>query len=353
MPIAELRAAADLPALVGRHTSTELQAVRYDSTYRGVCPLHAGASNPTSFHVFQGDGGWMAKCYACGFVGDAFAFLAARWGCTYGEAVRRWKEDEGRHDYAPAPMRPAPIKPQVLPPRQALAARYHEQLHRRTSLGITAWDWWKGQGLGPQTIERFNLGYAPECPTAPDTDSFTIPVGYRDRLMNIRHRLARPPVKRTPLGPKDTGKYRAQRAGLGAQLFNADSLDVSGGDDVLIVGGEKKVMVLCDRGVEQALMPVVCSTGGEASWRRGFDSALVSEWYDMLADFRRVFVLFDNEPAMRPVAEATARVFGRRGYTAWVPGKVDDYIIARPETGLAGLIQALANARPVLAGVYR
>jgi len=340
-PIAELRARADLPSLIARHTSSEPRTVRFDSTFRCVCPLHAGADNPTSFHLLHVEGSWLGKCYSCGFIGDAFSFLAQLWGCSYGEAVRRWKQDEGtQYDRARPLQRPAPAP--TLPPKVQVAQRYARNLGCRTSLGMTGWEWWQSQGIGLNTISRFGLGYAPECPSAPGSDSFTIPVAYRGDLFNIRHRLARPPCK----NGKETGKYRGQKRGLGSQLFNADSLDVSRADDVLIVGGEKKVMVLADRGMEN-LMPVVSSTGGESSWQRGLDSALVEHWYDMLLDFRRVFVLFDNESAMRPVAERTARVFGRRGRVVWVPGKVDDYVMAGDE-GLVFLMQALSNAQPVM-----
>lgn len=334
----ELRSQADLVSTVERHTT--LNPVSFDHSWRGICPLHAGATNPTSFHIFPG--GTHFRCYGCGAEGDVFAFIAALHGLTYAGAIRHWRLDSvqqlGRG--APLPSRRPPPRQAALPPRQAEALRYHEQLHQRSSLGVTGWDWWKQQGLSAPTISRFQVGYARQCPTLPDTDSFTLPIAYRGELFNIRHRLAQPVANAH-------GKYRPQRKGLGAHLFNADSLDVARPDDVLIVGGEKKAMVLVDLGIE-SIMPVVSSTGGESSWTRGVDgSELVSRWYDMLLEFRRVFVLFDHEPAMIPVAQRTARIFGRRGRVLWTPGKVDDYVLGRTE-GLSNLMGLLANATPVM-----
>lgn len=344
----DYRRQADLPTQAGRYT--DLRLVRHDSTWRGVCPLHHGATNPTSFHVFTGDDGSdRYVCYSCGAGGDVFAFLGEIWGMSYQDALEEWRRSEGRGRVAQAPQRARPARPQieVLPPRQRIVANYHDLLGQQTSIVITeevtpgmratrpltAHEWWARRGLSPQTIERFQLGYAPVCPTQKSTDSFAIPITYRDQVLNIRHRVANAP---------DGNKYRPQKAGLGAHLFNADGLDIAG-DDALIVEGEIKAMALIELGVE-SLMPVVSSTAGIRSWLGGHGD----DWYAHLHGFRRVFVLFDNEPDAWAVAQRTARIFGRRGRVVRTPGKPDDWVLASPEERLAFLINALGGAQPVI-----
>jgi hypothetical protein len=210
---------------------------------------------------------------------------------------------------------------------------------------MTGKQWWMQRGLDANTISRFQLGYAPRCPTyvvdkdgqTYHSDSFVIPVVYRGEVQTIRHRVA------SPLDPKD--KYRPEYKGLGAHLFNADSLDVAGGGDVLIVEGEAKAMALIALGIE-SIMPVVSSTAGVASWLK----AKGQDWYRMLYEFDRVFVLFDNERKQADVVEQTARLFGRRGYIVRTPGKVDDWLRRDSDAGtrLSWLLEALSGAQRVL-----
>ncbi|MEI8166843.1 MAG: CHC2 zinc finger domain-containing protein [Chloroflexales bacterium] len=332
----DYRRHADLVAIASRYT--DLSAVRHDETHRGVCPLHHGATNPTSFHVYTGDTCQRFACYSCGAEGDVFAFLAAKTGMSYADALAEWKRS-GDHMLLlrgdPVPLRPARPKIEVLPPRQQIVEQYRALLHQTSSLNVRAYDWWKARGLSAATIDRFRLGYAPVCPTLPQTDSFSIPVLYRDTVLNIRHRLANPPANKG-------NKYRPQKAGLGVHLFNADALEIVGADSVLIVEGEIKAMVLCDLGIED-IMPVVSSTAGNSSWLRGHGET----WYDYLHEFSRVYVLFDNEPDAWDIAQRTGKLFGRRGRIVSTPGKVDDFVLAGG-TRLSRLLNAIADAKPAV-----
>jgi hypothetical protein len=340
--LTQWREAADLVSIAEADIRS-LKAVRGGvDGYRGICPFHAGATNPTSFHISDSGDGWRFICYSCGANGDVFAYLAERDGCSYKEAIRRFHE--GQISSSPIkPTRPARPEPSRLPPPMQAVWNYHSMLDRSSSLGMTGQEWWMRRGIDESTISRFQLGYAPRCPTyvakLPDgknyeSDSFVIPVTYRGEVKTIRHRVA------SPLDKGD--KYRPEFAGLGAHLFNADALDVSDGDDVLIVEGEAKALYLISLGIE-SLMPIVSSTAGVASWLK----AKGQEWYRMLHDFRRVMILFDNEPDAWAKAEMTARLFGRRGYVVRTPGKVDDWILANQEDRLTYLINALGSATPV------
>ena len=148
---------------------------------------------------------------------------------------------------------------------------YHSQVSQ-------ALDYWYSQGLTDSTICQYQLGYCPQCPTDPDSPSFTIPYFCAARLIHLRHRLKY---------PNGHGKYRPEFAGLGNQLFNADTLaikdDISFGflesGEVLIVEGEIKTMVLEQVGFKTVGIP------GANSWR--------DDWASELKGIERAFVCLD------------------------------------------------------------
>jgi len=91
---------------------------------------------------------------------------------------------------------------------------------------------WFSHGISQQQIETWGLGWCAECPTAEiPSPSLTIPVFYRDDLLDIRHRL---------ILDTNNGKYRSHLAGLTPSLFNLAALDH---DQVLVVEGEKKTII--------------------------------------------------------------------------------------------------------------
>lgn len=140
-------------------------------------------------------------------------------------------------------------------------SRYHHLMDSRLH--------WYNQGLNDATIDRYKLGYCPACPTFKDSPSHTIPITYKNKLYNIRHRL---------IYPNGSGKYRPEMAGLPSALFNADLL-IEPGWFTVVAEGEVKSMVL-----NQAGFPTVGVPGA---------SSFQEKWAALFEKCGVIFIAFD------------------------------------------------------------
>jgi hypothetical protein len=193
--------------------------------------------------------------------------------------------------------------------------RYYDQVAQGDAL-----DYWIAEGMTPDTIARYKLGYCQRCPTDREgRPSYTIPVISNGELWNIRHRLK---------GANDGDKYRPHMAGLPNVLFNADYLR-GGSDDILIVEGEKKSIVTAQVG-----FPNVGIMG-----KSGFNRA----WIPRFDRFERVYVALDPDATSQAVE--VARLFGDRGRVVSLPGKIDDLIV-RHDATVADIYHFMQVARP-------
>jgi DNA primase len=88
LPISDLIAQADLPALVAQYAGEGKHSA---GRWLFACPHPGHADHSPSFSVFQGrDGKWRAHCLSqCGKVGDALAFVKWVEGCDGSEALRK------------------------------------------------------------------------------------------------------------------------------------------------------------------------------------------------------------------------------------------------------------------------
>jgi hypothetical protein len=165
-------------------------------------------------------------------------------------------------------------------------------------------EYWLDEGMTLDTIQRYQLGWCPRCPTDREgRPSFTIPVYDRDAktLINIRHRLER---------SNGGDKYRPHVAGLGQQLFNS-FFTTSRDDSIIITEGEKKSIILDQEG-----FPSVGIMG-----KRSF----MRQWLKWLEPFRTVYVALD--PDASESAERLAGLFGDRGRVLDLPVKADDFFV--------------------------
>jgi DNA primase len=125
------------------------------TTYKGLCPFH-GEKTP-SFVVTPSRETW--HCFGCGEGGDIFSFVMKREGLAFPEALKRLAAKAGveiderttREDARKARLR------EVL--EQAVAF-YHAVL-TQSKVGAPALDYLHGRGFSDETIERFQLGWAP------------------------------------------------------------------------------------------------------------------------------------------------------------------------------------------------
>ncbi len=125
------------------------------TTFKGLCPFH-GEKTP-SFVVTPARESW--HCFGCGLGGDIFSFVMQRDGITFPEALRTLASRAGveidertkREDARRARLR------QVL---ETAIAFYHAVL-TSSGAGAPALAYLKARGFTDQTIETFQLGWAP------------------------------------------------------------------------------------------------------------------------------------------------------------------------------------------------
>jgi DNA primase len=133
-----------------------VQLKKAGTTYKGLCPFH-GEKTP-SFVVTPARESW--HCFGCGEGGDIFSFVMRREGLTFPEALKRLAAKAGieidertsREDARRARLR------EVL--EQAIAF-YHAVL-TQSKTGAAALEYLHGRGFTDATIERFQLGWAPD-----------------------------------------------------------------------------------------------------------------------------------------------------------------------------------------------
>jgi DNA primase len=126
------------------------------TTYKGLCPFH-GEKTP-SFVVTPARETW--HCFGCGEGGDIFSFVMKREGLTFPEALKRLAakagievtERTGREDARKARLR------EVL--EQAIAF-YHVVL-TQSKIGAAALDYLHRRGFTDETIQKSQLGWAPD-----------------------------------------------------------------------------------------------------------------------------------------------------------------------------------------------
>jgi len=181
-------------------------------------------------------------------------------------------------------------------------------------------DYWYSEGIFDEAISKFILGYCPRCPTDRDgRPSYTIPIFQGGELHNIRHRL---------IGADNGDKYRPHMAGLGIQLFNADTLEENP-DRVLVVEGEKKTIVLDQSGFKAVGL---C---GKRSFLR--------EWLPGFQGIKDIVVVLD--PDAIKSADRLAGHLGPKARVTQLPVKIDDAIVKYGAT-VADIEAFLALARP-------
>jgi DNA primase len=148
---AEVKSKLTVLEIVGE----QVQLRKAGTTYKGLCPFH-GEKTP-SFVVTPARDSW--HCFGCGEGGDIFSFVMRRESLTFPEALKRLAARAGievdertsREDARKARLR------EVL--EQAIAF-YHVVL-TQSKTGTPALEYLHGRGFTDETIQRFQLGWAP------------------------------------------------------------------------------------------------------------------------------------------------------------------------------------------------
>ncbi|HUQ44731.1 MAG TPA: DNA primase [Candidatus Limnocylindria bacterium] len=149
---AEVKSKLNIVDVVGE----TVQLKKAGTTYKGICPFH-GEKTP-SFTVTPGRDSW--KCFGCGLGGDVFSFVMQRDGVSFPDALRVLAGKAGveidertkREDVHRARLR------EIL---ETAIAFYHQVL-TATTMGKPALDYLHGRGITDESIEKFQLGWAPD-----------------------------------------------------------------------------------------------------------------------------------------------------------------------------------------------
>ncbi len=255
--------------------------------YSSSCPICLGGGGEDRFLFWPDSGNYYCRqCEAKGFVTDA----PGGWSP---EARERFMAEAAERQTREREVKRAALD--AMGQCHGLAQQYHERMNGQRRF-------WHDKGLTDTTIDAYRLGFCPQCPTYQESPSWTIPVFFRGKLLNIRHRLAEPP------SPGD--KYRPERAGLPAVMFNADWL-LDSREFVVLVEGEVKAMVL-----SQAGFPAVGIPGANTFSER---------WVRWFGKQKRVYVALD--PGADGHARDIVTMLGGRARLCSFPVKPDDAIV--------------------------
>ncbi|BCW95422.1 MAG: DNA primase [Fimbriimonadales bacterium] len=146
-----IRDRIDLVELVSNYVRLE----RAGKNFKGLCPFHT--EKTPSFHVSPALNRF--HCFGCGASGDAFAFLMRMEGLSFREAMRRLAERAGIELREESLPQEAPDERDRLRRLVYAANFFYRQCLKRTP---HAQQYLAQRGLTPETIEAFELGYAPD-----------------------------------------------------------------------------------------------------------------------------------------------------------------------------------------------
>lgn len=146
-----IRDRIDLVELVSEYVRLE----RAGKNFKGLCPFHT--EKTPSFFVSPLLNRF--HCFGCGASGDAFAFVMRIEGLSFREAMRRLAERAGIELREESLPQAAPDELDRLRRLVYAANFFYRQCLRRAP---RAQQYLAQRGLTPETIEAFELGYAPD-----------------------------------------------------------------------------------------------------------------------------------------------------------------------------------------------
>lgn len=149
--VEKVKGSIDIVSVISGYVSLKKRG----RTYVGLCPFHT--EKTPSFHVDSARQTY--KCFGCGKGGDAFSFLMEIKGVSFPEALQELArqagitlEKRGRRQSSETRM---------LYEANRLALMFYRDM-LRSPRGEAAMSYLKERGLSQETIDAFELGYAPD-----------------------------------------------------------------------------------------------------------------------------------------------------------------------------------------------
>ncbi len=156
--ISEIKNAADIVDVV----SETVLLKKAGKNYIGLCPFHS--EKTPSFTVSPDK--QIFHCFGCSTGGNVFSFLMKQEGLTFPEAARNLAKRYG----VDIPDRPlSPEQRKKIGERESLldinrrAAGFFHQVLLNSTAGQSARSYFSKRGITQQTIDAFELGYAPDA----------------------------------------------------------------------------------------------------------------------------------------------------------------------------------------------
>ena len=156
--IDEVRQAANIAEVIGRR----VKLISAGKTLKGLCPFH-GDTDP-SFIVNRERGTW--HCFGCGEGGNVFTFLMKDEGISFPEAVRELANRYGvqlpERQRTPAQKRQDEHRARLLRVMEIAGTFFQQQLAASSGEPARRYLGQK-RGLGPQVVQEFGMGWAPDA----------------------------------------------------------------------------------------------------------------------------------------------------------------------------------------------
>jgi DNA primase len=153
--IQQIARSVDFVRLAGRYTELKKKG----KSYWGLCPFHK--EKTPSFSVDPEDS--LYFCFGCKEGGNVFTLLQKLEGLTFGEALGKLAAEAGvdisRYRAADGPSRSELGRLREL---HELATSFYAKCLQKAKGSETARDYLAARQIGPQSIERWRLGFAPE-----------------------------------------------------------------------------------------------------------------------------------------------------------------------------------------------
>jgi DNA primase len=151
--VAIVKQKTDIVAIIDE----QVKLVRAGRHFKGLCPFHE--ERTPSFMVspeLQ-----IFKCFGCGKSGDVFTFLQEYEGMEFYEALK-YLADRVGVKLTPRRGQDTSVKTQIIEANE-LAAKFYHYILTRHPLGKPGLEYLtKERGLKKATIEKFQLGFAPQ-----------------------------------------------------------------------------------------------------------------------------------------------------------------------------------------------
>lgn len=155
--VQELLARVDIGEIVGRH----VQLRKRGANLIGLCPFHS--ENTPSFTISPAK--QFYHCFGCGQSGNAISFYIQFLGLSFPEAVRTLAQEVGLQ----VPQSPKSSQQRRIEKEQREIRSFHERLlHQAQTFyqdqlrqELPALRYLRDRGISSDTIQRFELGWAP------------------------------------------------------------------------------------------------------------------------------------------------------------------------------------------------